>query len=93
MFDLTCNQYQFNRPVDFADLIDDASPITLKIQDKKRKKQEDEFTEFETKKIEEERKHAKYTMGGKLKNKKTKINKKNKKTKKNKKHKKTKKKY
>jgi hypothetical protein len=98
IFDLTCNQYQFNRPVDFYDLFDDASPKTIKRENKKRKKQQDEFKEFETEKNKEYEisNYKLIAKGGKLKNKKTKINKKNKKHKKtkiNKKNKKTKKNY
>ena len=64
MFDLTCNQYQFNRPVDFDDFFNDASPRTLKRQRLTREKQEAEFKKHESKKIEEERKRKKIRWGG-----------------------------
>ena len=92
IFDLTCNQYKFNREINFDDLFDeDSSPRTLETQEKKRKLEEKGFRDFENEKNKEERKHENYTMGGKLKNKKNKRTKKNKKNKKNKRTKKNKK--
>ena len=49
MFDLTCNQYEFNRRTDFSDFFDD-SPRDNRKRKHKQEKEEKEFREFEERK-------------------------------------------